>query len=202
MKDNPLVIGLVCSALYIRWGKLNLLSHAIASMLRALEGAASKYYFKALNTVLPVKYQFNCRTQHPARDVFNALLNYGYGILYGRIEKALIKAGVDPYLGVLHRDEYNRPVFVYDVIEKYRCWIDVVVVRLLCSHGITDDCCSFQVDRSCFLEENGRKILIQAVNDYFSELVEHNGLRRSRTSHIDLFAQDIAKMLKQYTKTN
>ena len=172
--------------------------HSVAAMMRALEGSASKYYFKGLNSVLPTKYKFNGRTQHPAKDIFNALLNYGYGILYGRIEKALIKAGIDPYMGVLHRDEYNRPVFVYDVIERFRCWIDVVVINLLCTYGVTDHCCSFQTDGNCFLEDDGRKILIQAVNVYLGELVEYDGLSRSRSSHIDLFAQEIAKMLKRY----
>ncbi len=61
-----------------------------------------------------------------------------------------------------------------------------------------DHCCSFQTDGSCFLEDDGRKILIQAVNVYLGELVEYDGLSRSRGAHIDLFAQDVAKMLKRY----
>ena len=51
-------------------------------------------------------------------DVANALLNYGYGLLYGKVESGLIKAGIDPYICVLHRDEYNRPVLVYNIIES------------------------------------------------------------------------------------
>lgn len=61
----------------------------------------------------------------------NALLNYGYGILYGSIQVELIKAGIDPYIGVLHRDNYNKPVLVYDIIELYRTWIDEVVFSLV-----------------------------------------------------------------------
>jgi CRISPR-associated protein Cas1 len=32
----------------------------------------------------------------------------------------LNKSRYDPYVGVMHRDEYNRPVLAYDVIEKFR----------------------------------------------------------------------------------
>lgn len=86
----------------------------------------------------------------PRFDPVNALLNYGYGILYGRIEGELIKTGIDPYVGVLHRDNYNRPVLVYDVIERYRIWIDFVVAHLVCQRVVTDDLYSVQAD-GCLL---------------------------------------------------
>ena len=109
----------------------------IAPMLRGWEGQASRIYFSTINSFLPEQFRFNVRTQHPALDITNAFLNYGYGVLYGRIEGALIKAGVDPYIGVLHRDDYNRPVLVYDIIEMYRIWVDYVVYTLLAQNVIT-----------------------------------------------------------------
>ena len=99
----------------------------VAPTLRGWEGQASHIYFNTINRFLPEEFRFERRSQHPALDVTNAFLNYGYGLLYGKIEGALIKAGIDPYIGVLHRDDYNRPVMVYDVIELYRVWVDYVV---------------------------------------------------------------------------
>lgn len=92
----------------------------IAATLRGWEGVSSRIYFDTLNRFLPEKYRFAARSQRPAADVVNAMLNYGYGLLYGKIEGDLIKAGIDPYVGIMHRDNYNRPVLVYDVIELYR----------------------------------------------------------------------------------
>ena len=102
----------------------------IASTLRGWEGVSSKIYFEILNNFIPETLRFENRSQHPALDPVNALLNYGYGLLYGKIEGALIKSGIDPYIGIMHRDNYNRPVLVYDVIEIYRIWIDYVVYNL------------------------------------------------------------------------
>ena len=48
----------------------------IANNLRAYEGNASKEYFRALNQFIPEKYRFKERSQHPAIDVANAMLNY------------------------------------------------------------------------------------------------------------------------------
>ena len=131
----------------------------IAPMLRGWEGQASRIYFSTINSFLPEQFRFENRTQHPALDVANAFLNYGYGILYGRIEGALIKAGIDPYIGILHRDDYNRPVLVYDVIEMYRIWVDYVVYTLLAQNVITEEFYSVREDGSYWLEALGRRRL-------------------------------------------
>lgn len=110
----------------------------VAPTLRGWEGQASRIYFATIVKYLPEEFQFEQRSQHPAMDVANAFLNYGYGVLYGKVEGVLIKVGVDPYIGILHRDDYNRPVLVYDVIELYRIWVDYVVFTLLAQNGITD----------------------------------------------------------------
>ncbi len=170
----------------------------IAAELRGWEGAAARIYFAALNRYLPDHLRFDERTQHPAQDPVNAFLNYGYGILYGKVEGALIKAGIDPYIGILHRDEYNRPVLVYDVIEIYRLWVDYVVYHLACQNVLTDDYYSLHPDGSCWLETLGRRIIIQSVNDYMDEIVEINGLSRSRETHILLYAQNLAQTFRTY----
>lgn len=170
----------------------------IAPTLRGWEGVASKIYFDAFNDFIPEEYRFAKRSQHPATDVANALLNYGYGMLYGKIEGALIKAGIDPYVGVMHRDDYNRPVLVYDVIELYRVWVDYVVAMLLRQHAITDDHYSTRPDGSYWLEALGRRILIQSVNDYMEEVVEGDGLQRSRLVQIRLYAQKLAQRFKHF----
>jgi CRISPR-associated protein Cas1 len=170
----------------------------VAPQLRGWEGIASKIYFETLNLFIPEKYRFNERSQCPATDVTNALLNYGYGILYGRIEGALIKAGIDPYIGVMHRDDYNRPVLVYDVIEIYRIWVDFVVYSLVAQNVVSGDYFSMRDDGSCWLEALGRRVLIQSFNDYLSEIITVGAASRSRLSQIQLYAQQLAQMFKKF----
>lgn len=172
----------------------------ISPTLRGWEGVASKIYFDTINLFLPERYRFEKRSQHPATDIANAMLNYGYGMLYGKIEGALIKAGVDPYVGVMHRDDYSRPVLVYDVIELYRVWIDYVVISLLTQNVITDEYYSVGEDGSYWLEALGRRILIQSVNDFLDEVVDSSDLKRSRITTISLYAQRLAQKFKHYNK--
>ena len=169
----------------------------IAPMLRGWEGQASCIYFSTINAFLPEQFRFNIRSQHPALDITNAFLNYGYGILYGRIEGALIKAGVDPYIGVLHRDDYNRPVLVYDIIEMYRIWVDYVVYTLLAQNVITEEFYSVREDGSYWLEALGRRVLIQSLNDYMDEVITVKGVTRSRLTILSLYAQSLAQKFKE-----
>ena len=170
----------------------------IAPSLRGWEGAASKKYFAAISALLPPAYRFEGRSRLPATDIFNAMLNYAYGILYGKIEGSLIKAGLDPYAGIFHRDEHNRPALVYDVIEKYRVWMDYVVIQLCLQEALPADCFfTDEITGGIRLEALGKRILIQSVNDYLGEIINLNGLERSRLTHIDLQAQHLAQYFTQ-----
>ena len=170
----------------------------VSPTLRGWEGVASKIYFEAMNLFLPEESRFEARSQHPAMDPVNALLNYGYGILYGKIEGALIKAGIDPYIGVMHRDDYNRPVLVYDVIEIFRVWVDYIVFNLVRQEVVTDEFYSVRQDGSCWLENLGRRIIIQSMNDYLEEVVQFRDLARSRGTQLTLYAQDLAGIFKNF----
>lgn len=165
---------------------------------RGWEGSASKYYFAAISACLPENLRFQNRSQNPATDVFNMLLNYAYGMLYGKVEGALIRSGIDPYIGVMHRDDYNRPVLVYDVIERYRVWADYVVFGLASQQVFTTDCYSVKPDGSYWLENSGKRILIQSLNDYLSEVVKIKGVERTRLIQIDFYAQSLARMFEMF----
>lgn len=170
----------------------------LAPSLRGWEGAASKRYFQALALLMPEDFAFEGRDRMPAKDPFNALLNYSYGILYGKVEGALIKAGMDPYVGIFHRDDYNRPALVYDMIEPYRSWMDYVVIRLCQESAIPPE--AFTRDsrtEGILLGPLAKRILIQSVNDYLGEILTLKGRTLSRASHLE---EDMHKLAKHFVK--
>jgi CRISPR-associated protein Cas1 len=164
----------------------------IAASLRGWEGAASKKYFNLLATLVPESFRFEKRSTHPAMDKFNSLLNYAYGILYGKVEGSLIRAGIDPYVGIFHRDDYNRPALVFDIIEKYRIWADYVVYHLCAQEAFSEECFRFDPQGACYVEGLGKRIIIQSMNDYLAEVVILKGLPRSRGEHIQQDAYELA----------
>ena len=110
----------------------------IADSLRGYEGNAGKAYFGALSALLPERYAFDGRSSRPAKDVFNAMLNYAYGILYSRVERVVNLAGLDPFCGFLHRDDYNTRSFVFDFIEPYRPHADRAVFQLFSTKKVNE----------------------------------------------------------------
>ena len=106
---------------------------------RSAEATASRVYFEALSAALPGEWAFDGRSRRPAADAFNAVLNYGYGLLYHHVEGALLHAGLDPTIGVLHADGYRRPSLAYDFIEPYRVWVDLVAAEIALSGALGAD---------------------------------------------------------------
>lgn len=143
----------------------------IAEELRGFEGAAGQLYFQTLSDVLPDEYRFNGRSRMPARDPFNAFLNYGYAILYGKTEQALLLAGIHPCIGFLHRDGYRIKSMVFDLIEPYRVWIDRVVFRLF-SRKIVSSNHTAARDGGLYLNTPGKKLLTDTLKEYFDEKKE------------------------------
>jgi len=113
----------------------------------------------------------------------------------------MIRAGIDPFLGLFHRDEYNRPVLVYDVIEIFRYWADITVIHLCMQQIIFPEFFDLE-NGGLFLNGDGKRILIQSFNDYLDEVVMLNNLERSRSTHIDLYMQETARMFKEYQPKN
>lgn len=138
-----------------------------------IEGSAAAKYFECLQTILP----FNGR-EHKAEDPVNALLNYGYGILYSEVERACILAGLDPYLGFLHADRYGKPSMVLDMIEEFRAPIVDRAVVTLYTQKQLDIAADFEVINEEFrISQQGRRKIIDAVMSRLSAEITFEGCK-------------------------
>jgi len=92
----------------------------VRDVILGAEGQAAQMYWQGIRELLKQNLDWPGRRTRGARDVFNQALNYGYGVLYGQVERALILAGLDPYAGFLHADRPGKPSLVLDLIEEFR----------------------------------------------------------------------------------
>lgn len=159
-----------------------------------LEGQASKLYYNAINMILPSKWKFTSRNRNPAKDPFNCLLNYGYGILYSKVEKACLIAGLDPYVGFLHTDNYNKKSFVFDLIENYRIIVDRAIVKLFTKKKVQDNFFE-NIPGGMSLVKTGKEILIQALNEMFEKPVPYRNKNVKWINTIQLNCHHIANSL-------
>ncbi len=173
----------------------------IAPSLRGWEGTVARQYFRVLSQALSPGYRFGERSRQPAKDWFNCVLNYLYGMLYTQIERALITAGVDPQLGVLHADQYNKPVMVYDFIEPYRIWAERIAFYLFQGHRLYESCFQPQGKKGIWLGREGKGIVIDAYHAYMQEAEVIDTKSYSRNGHLTRAAQQLAQQLLYFHPT-
>ncbi|MFH2144364.1 MAG: type II CRISPR-associated endonuclease Cas1 [Bacteroidota bacterium] len=59
----------------------------------------------------------------------NNALNYGYSILRAAVARALVGSGLLPTLGIHHHNKYNAFCLADDIMEPYRPYVDLLVVK-------------------------------------------------------------------------
>jgi len=168
--------------------------NSISGSLMGWEGAVSKNYFNTLSKLLPSKHRFHGRSSRPAKDPFNAFLNYGYGLLYSRVEKALIIAGLDPYLGLLHTDNYNKKSFVFDFIEPYRIFVEEPTIYVFSRSKFKAEYVE-EVHQGVTLSENGKKFFVPLLLEHFDVKIRYQNKNRKRIDQIQIDAHSFANFL-------
>lgn len=148
--------------------------NSIRNSLQGYEGTASRIYFQVLSELIPEEYKFNGRSKNPAKDEFNCMLNYGYGIMYSNVEKACIIAGLDPYIGVMHVDNYNRQAFIFDIIEMYRIYIDKTVFKLFSTKKVKKEHFD-DLKGGYYLNKEGKELLISQYNKDMEQKIKYKG---------------------------
>lgn len=126
--------------------------------LLSIEGRAAQRYWAALKRIAPARYDWPGRRTRGAGDPLNNALNYGYGILYGAVERALVLAGLDPYGGFIHADRPGKPSLVFDLIEEFR---QVVVDRTV--FAMANKGAALDLDDKGLLVEKARRALAEKV---------------------------------------
>lgn len=86
------------------------------------EGYAANLYFKQLFGV-----DF---TREKESDI-NAALNYGYAIIRSFIAKSLVAYGLEPSIGIHHKNQLNSFNLADDIIEPFRPAVDLLVSKYL-----------------------------------------------------------------------
>lgn len=157
-------IDIIADAL-AKVGQLDGSENGVKQTLLGFEGTSASAYFRAISAVLPARWQFERRSQYPALDGFNALLNYAYGVAYSDVEKVIILSGLDPNSGFYHADSYGKPTLSFDLIELVRPLVDRTVVSLFSRKMVSEGWFESKDDPGIFLAKDARLALLMAYGE-------------------------------------
>lgn len=145
--------------------------------LRGYEGNAARIYFGALSDMLPANWAFGGRNRQPPRDPVNAMLSYGYAVLYGNVLTLLRRHGLDPALGHLHASGAGQAALACDLMEPFRALVvDAAVLQAIFLHRIRTEDFSLDPDdpeQPCHMQEATRRALIHALESKLAAPVRH-----------------------------
>jgi len=116
-EKQPQMMDLIERVKQLRFGSE---PQAFRQRLMGLEGVFGAIYWGLVKHLFRQEIDFPGRIRQGARDLINSLLNYGYGILYGRTFNAIIRAGLNPMAGFLHTYQPGKPILVHDMVEEFR----------------------------------------------------------------------------------
>lgn len=162
------------------------------------EALIARYYWQVMAIAMPSPFDFDGRSRQPAQDFFNAALNYAYGMLYGLVETALFSVALDPYLGLWHADQYNKPTLSYDLIEPFRPWIDALIVEQVLDEMLSEEMFDLR-DGGVFLNKKGKQHLIPLFHQYMGERCEFRGSIATRRNHLYRFAGYLREQIAALT---
>jgi len=144
-------------------------------VLRGVEGAAARAYFAAFAALLPERWVFPGRRRQPPSDPVNALLSYGYAVLFQNLLTLVAERGLDPHLACLHAVRDGHPALVSDLMEEFRALIvDAVILKLLRRDDIVDsDFVGGGAGAACRIGQRVRKAYLVELETKLQSEVSH-----------------------------
>jgi len=149
-------------------------SASTLDQLRGFEGHAAKLYFSALAQTLDSTWHFSGRRKRPPPDPVNAMLSYGYTLLFYNIYSLLRARGLNPHVGFLHPLRAGHPALVSDLVEEFRgIVVDTVVFSLVLNARLSPDCFTNPPNGGCLMSDDARGMVIRALESKLNASITH-----------------------------
>ncbi|MEM9758082.1 MAG: CRISPR-associated endonuclease Cas1 [Pseudomonadota bacterium] len=144
--------------------------------VRGYEGQGAALFFRAYGALLDgTAFTFTTRARRPPPDPVNALLSFGYTLLFQNVHALVRVHRLDPAFGTLHALRRGHPALASDLIEEFRFLVDRMVLAL-CTRGTLIPAHFERRDGAgpgIYLTEPGRKRFIAAFERAMLREVQH-----------------------------
>jgi CRISPR-associated endonuclease Cas1 len=134
--------------------------------IRRLHKLTSDMYYEIMSRNMPPDLGFRRRTMRPQIDPVNAMLSFGYAMLFGNCYVAVIGARLDPDLGLMYE---GKGSLVHDLIEPLKADMVDPIVFLLAKKTLVPTDFEITQDR-CMLSDDVINTMMKAF--YTSSLTD------------------------------
>lgn len=165
--------------------------------LMGYEGAGAASYFSAFGQCLNhPDFPFLARSRRPPGNPVNAMLSFGYQVLWNHLLALIEVQGLDPYQACLHQSSDRHAALASDLVEEFRAPIVDSLVLYLVNRRVVDAGEDFEYrDGGCYLNNSGRKKYLRAFVQRMEEEIQSGGDRQQ--PRWDLLMQQV-KRFKEF----
>jgi CRISPR-associated protein Cas1 len=165
--------------------------------LMGFEGAGAREYFSAFGECLNnAEFVFAGRSRRPPGNPVNAMLSFGYQILWNHLLSLIELQGLDPYYPCLHQGTERHAALASDLIEEFRAPIVDSLVMYMVNRKFMDAEKDFVYhEGGCYLNDSGRPKYLKAFLQRMEEEIQTESVEKQ--PKWDLLTQQV-KAFKQF----
>lgn len=155
-----------------------------------IEARARQIYYRSFNKIIDNKdFAFEKRTKRPPEDEINAMISFGNTLLYNSVLKAIWKTSIDPKIGVVHATNRRAYSLNLDIADIYKpIIVDRVIFSLINKLQIKKQEHFVKEDKSVYLNDKGRRIMIEAFQEKLADRINNDG---RMVSYSGLLSQEV-----------
>lgn len=164
--------------------------------LMSVEGEVWARFYSDFKFFLPDDFIMNKRVKRPPDNPINALISFGNTLLYTKTVSAIYRTHLDQRISFLHEPSEGRFSLSLDMCEVFK---PIIVFRTI--FDLVNNK-RLQVEKHfdkkvnyCLLNEDGRKIFVEAFEQRMESVFYHEKLKR-KVSYRTAIKLDCYKLIK------
>ena len=162
--------------------------------LMGTEGMIRQTYYSAFDLIIN-DFVMELRTKQPPQNEVNALISFGNMMCYTETLRAIHQTQLNPTISYLHSPGERRYSLSLDISEIFKpIIVDRVIFKVLNKKMIQPQHFDRKLN-SCLLNQSGKKIFVQAMEERYKETIRHKWLGRN-VSYKQLIKRECYKLVK------
>lgn len=169
--------------------------------LLILEARSKQIYYSTFNQIIKNNdFKFVTRSMYPPRDSINAIMSYGYALLYGVIETSLYCSHLLPHLGIIHGQTKSENSLKYDLADIFKpILVDRLIFRMINKKQLSLDYFTSKNDAT-YLSKEGSILFIEEFENTLKSTITVANRKLSYRSIIKKEIYKIESSLKNKSK--
>lgn len=166
------------------------------NQLMSVEGEVWQRFYSDFKFFLPEDFIMNKRVKRPPDNPINAMISFGNTLLYTKTISSIYRTHLDQRISFLHEPSEGRFSLSLDISEVFKPIIVYKTIFDLINNRKIQIAKHFEKKVNyCLLNEEGRKIFIEAFEGRLESVFKHPKLKRN-VSYRTAIKLDCYKLIK------